>query len=452
VTEREHLVLSPPAAVLEIVLQLESSGFEAWCVGGAVRDAILGHLHLDWDIATSARPDQVRRVFRRTVPIGIDFGTIGVLDSGGIMHEVTTFRKDVETDGRHARVVFGASLEEDLARRDFTINALAWSPSRTELFDPFDGRGDLKRGLVRTVGDADDRMAEDRLRALRALRFAARFGFEIESDTWGAIVRSAPFMNRLSPERVRQEVEKTMDQVKLPGQAFRLWRDSGAFERLVPALGRISDLELTYADQLPLPGLAGRPARRNNRMTALFLATGGSGARAALRALRFSNSDIAWIAGQVERWKSAAPVLERGMEGDVLPPPAFLRRWISKVGRMRAPPLLRVMIAVWRARSVAGLDAPRQEVICSLYSRMIRSAFRDPVELSDLKVDGDDLRAAGVPPGPGLGRLLATLLTRVLEQPELNQRETLLQIAIGMREIRGQAGQSDNESPGPDPT
>jgi tRNA nucleotidyltransferase (CCA-adding enzyme) len=205
--------LTPPPSVLRIVERLESRGHEAWCVGGAIRDALLGIRHLDWDIATSARPEQVQRLFRRTVPVGIAFGTVGVLDDHGHLHEVTTFRRDVRTDGRHAEVEFGVSLDDDLARRDFTINAIAWSPTRQQLHDPFRGQRDLAHRLLRAVGDADARMREDRLRALRALRFAARFAFAIEPSTWDAIVASAPHLGRLSAERVKQELDKTLEQV-----------------------------------------------------------------------------------------------------------------------------------------------------------------------------------------------------------------------------------------------
>jgi tRNA nucleotidyltransferase/poly(A) polymerase len=189
-----------------------------------VRDAFLGHPHLDWDLATSATPDQVRKLFRRTVPIGLEFGTVGVLDDRGTMHEVTTFRRDVQTDGRHAVVEFGASLDDDLGRRDFTINAIAVSPSTGAIRDPFGGRMDLEKKLVRAVGVPDERMREDWLRALRAIRFAGRLGFEIEDETWKAIVRSAPHLPRLSRERVKQEIEKTMEQVRCPSHAFALWR------------------------------------------------------------------------------------------------------------------------------------------------------------------------------------------------------------------------------------
>src|SRR3954453_858613 len=169
--------LDPPDTVRGIAKRLEEAGFETWCVGGAVRDALLGHPHLDWDLATAAKPPEVRKLFKRTVPVGIEFGTIGVLDHNNIMHEVTTFRRDVRTDGRHAVVEFGASLDEDLARRDFTINAIAYSPTAGELRDPFHGRRGLGLALVHAVGAPAELMREDRLRALRAIRFASRYGF-----------------------------------------------------------------------------------------------------------------------------------------------------------------------------------------------------------------------------------------------------------------------------------
>src|SRR5690349_11583067 len=172
--------LNPPKSVRSIAKRLEKAGFETWCVGGAVRDALLGHPQLDWDLATAATPDEMRRLFRRTVPKGVEFGTLGIFDSDGEMHEVTTFRRDVRTDGRHAVVEFGASLDDDLARRDFTINAIAYAPERHVVHDPFGGRHDLARGVVRAVGDPATRMREDRLRALRAIRFAGRFGFAID--------------------------------------------------------------------------------------------------------------------------------------------------------------------------------------------------------------------------------------------------------------------------------
>src|SRR5512140_3523655 len=162
-----------PPEVIEIASTPRAAGHEAWFVGGGVRDALLlqrGRARAkpgDADIATSATPDQVRGLFRRTVPVGVEHGTVAVLDRHGVSHEVTTFRRDVKTDGRHAEVEFGVSLQEDLARRDVTINAIAVHPETGELVDPFNGRADLDAGLIRAVGDAAARFREDRLRVLR---------------------------------------------------------------------------------------------------------------------------------------------------------------------------------------------------------------------------------------------------------------------------------------------
>src|SRR3954451_14913764 len=167
--------LALPEAVLEIARTLEEAGHEAWCVGGALRDALLRNPHADYDFATSARPEEVQRLFRRTAAVGVKHGTVGVIDGQRVLHEVTTFRRDVATDGRHAVVEYGVSLEEDLSRRDFTINAIAYHPLRHEWRDPFEGLADLTGSMVRAVGDPSQRFREDYLRLLRAVRFAARF-------------------------------------------------------------------------------------------------------------------------------------------------------------------------------------------------------------------------------------------------------------------------------------
>jgi tRNA nucleotidyltransferase/poly(A) polymerase len=446
--------------VLDIAKRLEGAGFETWCVGGAVRDALLGHPHLDWDLATAATPQQVRRLFRRTIPVGIEFGTVGVLDDRGVMHEVTTFRRDVKTDGRHAVVEFGASLEDDLARRDFTINAIAYSPSRKEIRDPFGGREDLKARVVRAVGKPTERMREDRLRALRAIRFASRFDFTIEPATWSAIVGSAPHLRRLSMERVKQELEKTMEQVARPSRALRLWRESGALAVLVPALADVSDVALAAMDEVPRPVPAvgatglGRPDRRMNRMLALFSDLEPETAGRALRDLRFSNTDIAWLTSVLARWRaiegelrselpaapgaggeashvdreqrsSGAPTPASGGAA-TLPSAATVRRWVGTTGRTRARAVLRLAAARFAAERRAGREAPSEAVVRSLYREAIGTAFRDPVEIGDLAVDGDDLRAAGIPAGPALGKVLSLLLEDVLEEPSRNTREWLI--------------------------
>ena len=183
--------LEIPESILNVARVLEDAGHEAWCVGGSLRDILLGHPQSDFDIATSATPEQVQRLFRRTVAVGIKYGTIGVLDRDRALHEVTTFRRDVATDGRHAVVEYGVSLEDDLARRDFTINAIAYHPLRHEWRDPFGGQRDIQDRLIRAVGDPGQRFAEDYLRILRGLRFAARFDFSIAPPTWAAAIEPA---------------------------------------------------------------------------------------------------------------------------------------------------------------------------------------------------------------------------------------------------------------------
>ncbi len=389
-----------------------------------MRDALLGEAHLDWDLATAATPTQVRKLFRRTVPVGIEFGTIGVLDRDNLMHEVTTFRRDVKTDGRHAVVEFGASLDEDLARRDFTINAIAYDPTTHRLHDPFDGQVDLTRRVVRAVGDADARMREDRLRALRAIRFAARFSFEIAPDTWTAIVESAPFLTRLSPERVKQELEKTMEQVVAPSTAFERWRDAGAFASLVPVLAEVRDETLRAINALPRPGLAGRPLRKTLRIAALFSEAGGKPADRALRDLRFSNQDTANVAALVDRWSRFGPSLTDSMVAGRLPDDGELRRLAANVGRLRVAAFVRLASARWSA-----LGGVSPALVRRLHRRMLTIAFREPIELADLAVDGDDLRSAGIATGPALGRLLHALLQRVIEEPAVNTRDALLDVA-----------------------
>lgn len=414
----------PPGAVLDIVRTLQSAGHETWCVGGAVRDALLDHPHLDWDLATAATPAQVRRLFARTVPVGIEFGTVGVLDRSGRMHEVTTFRRDVQHDGRHAVVEFGASLDEDLARRDFTINAMAYDPVTGVLHDPFGGQRDLEQRVVRAVGDANARMLEDRLRALRAIRFAARFEFALDASTWDAIVGSAPYLSRLSPERVKQEIEKTMEQVRRPSTAFVQWRDAGAFATLVPALAHVSDAVLQAMDCLPMPGLAARPQRRILRVAALMSDLSGRDAEQALRALRFSNQDIAWSSALVDRWHREGAALTAALCATEGIRDQALRRLAASVGRLRVDAFVRLCAARWAA--MTSTSAPPRARVRDLYRRLARIAMREAIEIADLTVDGDDLRRAGVPPGRQIGAVLARLLDEVLEDPARNTPAWLL--------------------------
>ncbi len=416
--------LRVPGTVIGIARTLRDAGFETWCVGGAVRDALLGVNSLDWDLATAAPPKTVRQLFRRTVPVGIEFGTVGVLDAAGIMHEVTTFRRDVQTDGRRAVVEFGASLDEDLARRDFTINAIAFDPIGRQLHDPFGGQADLAGRLVRAVGDPEARLEEDRLRALRAIRFAARFDFDIESATWTAVVGSAPYLSRLSPERVKQEIEKTMEQVRFPSRALVRWRDSGAFASLVPALASVSDQVLAAVDALPVPGVKTKPGRRGLRIAALLSDVGRANSAPILRALRFSNVDVTWISALVDAWERLGPSLTTQLVASEPPTDASLRQLAAAVGRLRVAPFLRLAAARWHALSEDAAPAPSR--VRNLYRRSLRIAFRDAIEVSDLVIDGDDLRSAGIPAGPAYAKVFASLLVDVVAEPSLNERAILI--------------------------
>lgn len=423
--------LHPPPNVLDIARRLEAAGFEAWCVGGAIRDALLGEAHLDWDLATSAHPADVRRIFgaRATIPVGIEFGTVGVLDRDGVMHEVTTFRRDVQTDGRHAKVEFGASLDDDLSRRDLTINAIAYSPTSGELRDPFDGQGDLTRRVVRAVGDPDERMREDRLRALRAIRFAARFGFELEAATRAAIERSAPFLGRLSAERVKQEMDKTLEQVRRPSRALATWRDTGAFATLIPGLAAASDEALSVPDYLAQPGSRRRPSRRTERYAGLLAGMSARAAGAVLTGLRASRQEIQQVTSLLDLWHAIGPEMARALVSAPAPDDAQVRRWVSAVGRLEIPAFARLADGVWAARRAAGGVAPAAAALRQLYRRLLRSAYNDVVDLGGLAIDGDDLRRAGIPAGPRMGSILQALLACVIADPSRNAADWLLQEA-----------------------
>lgn len=426
--------LSPPGPVLDIAKRLENEGFETWCVGGAVRDALLGHPHLDWDLATAATPQQVRRLFPRTVPVGIEFGTVGVLDRNGTMHEVTTFRRDVETDGRHAVVTFGATIDEDLARRDFTLNAIAFHPKTRRLHDPFEGRQDISRRVIRAVGEPRERMREDRLRALRAIRFAARFDFDIDPDTWQAIIDSAPHLGRLSAERVKQELEKTMEQVERPGRALELWRESGALRALLPALEGVSASTLDTLDHLPRAFGKRASQRKMLRLVALFSELSPREAEKTARKLRFSNQHTAWIRAVVEHAKRVQSEIVEAHGSTTSPSPTAMRKWIAAAGRTRIASVIRLVAARLATQRAAGEPAPSAEQVAGLYRRVLRAAFHEPVELSDLAVSGDDLRGVGIPEGPAMGWVLHRLLDRVLEDPRRNTVEELRRLAAELLE------------------
>lgn len=223
---------------LEVVRKLRVAGFEALWAGGCVRDLLLGHEPADYDVATSARPEQVREVFgrRRTLPVGISFGVVLVraADRQGGQVEVATFRTDAHySDGRHPDSVTFSNPQADAQRRDFTINGMFYDPLQKQVIDYVDGRHDLAAGLIRAIGQADDRLTEDKLRMLRAVRFAARFGFHIEARTWEAITRHAAEISLVSGERLWIEIRKTLESPR-PAWGVSKWAEAGLLHALLP--------------------------------------------------------------------------------------------------------------------------------------------------------------------------------------------------------------------------
>ena len=264
------------------------------------------------------------------------------------------------------------------------------------------------------------------------MRFAARFDFRIDPPTWESIVASAPHLTRLSAERVKQEIEKTMEQVRFPSRAFRLWRDSGAFGALVPSLAGITELQLAAVDHLRLPAFAGRPekqaARKIARITGLFAAADPNEVAATLKQLRFSNSDIKWIAATLGSWHALSKEMTHQMMRDTPPPDSVIRRWAAIAGRTRFASVLRLADAVWWATRETESSAPSKERVASVYRRAIRIAYNDPIEVADLAIGGTDLEKIGIK-GPAVGRTLRNLLQNVINDPAVNTRERLLALA-----------------------
>ncbi len=383
-----------PDEVLEIARTLEDAGHEAWCVGGALRDGLLGHPHSDYDFATSATPAQVTALFRRTAPVGEKYGTVGVIDRLRVVHEVTTFRRDVTTDGRHAVVAYGVSLEDDLARRDFTINAIAYHPLRGEWRDPFGGRDDLARRLIRAVGQPAERFREDYLRILRGLRFAARLGFTVEPATWAAALAAAPGLAQLSAERVRDEWFKGLRTARSPAELVELWLRVGAADRWLPELAAVPPELLARLRTVPVD-------RRDPVLLTMLLVTD---ATPVLRRLRASNAEI-------ER----AAAVARGPATPAALDPRAVRRWLAGVGRATDDLLT---LATLRA----GAEPPWAATVAEIRGR------HEPLARGDLAITGADLQALGAA-GPRIGELLAALLDRVLDEPAQNERATLLALA-----------------------
>ena len=378
--------LAIPREVLNIAKTLEDAGYETWCVGGAIRDTLLDAPHNDFDLTTAAPPPEVQKLFKRTVPVGIEHGTVAVLDANNRPHEVTTFRKDIKTDGRHAVVEFGVSLMDDLARRDFTINAIAYHPLRHEWRDPFEGAADLEKKLIRSVGDPNWRFQEDYLRILRALRFSARFEFRIHARTLEAAKANAQGLGQLSAERVHDEWFKGLQTAVRVSKLLALWMDIGAARIWLPEISRDWEKGKKQLDKLPPP--------RDPVLITAFLATDPA---SLLTRLKCSNKDIE-RGRAIGQWRDSYPDPKH---------PAVMRHWLSQVGEY-----VDDLLKLAPAGVVQAVAAIR--------------ATNPPLALKDLAVKGDDLIAAGVRPGPDVGEVLKRLLGEVLDDPAKNTKEYLL--------------------------
>ncbi len=386
-----------PEEVLRIARRLESAGFETWCVGGAVRDNLLGYESRDFDIATAATPAEIRKLFRRTIPVGLEHGTVAVLDRNSQPHEVTTFRRDVKTDGRHAVVEFGVSIEEDLARRDFTINAIAHHPLRYDWRDPFDGAADLAARTIRAVGDPTQRFREDYLRIMRALRFASRFGFRIEDLTWDAAKGNVVGLQYLSAERVREEWFKGIQGARKVSEFVEMWSRVGALRIWLEELARKG--ETRWLDYLAVVDRFEQPD------PVLITAYLSDDAATTLTRLRCSNAEIV-RGGMIAEFKGTMPDPGSAVE---------VRRWMSKAGSA-VDDVLRIAVAEGRG----------EDLRAAVENVRIAGA---PLEIHDLAVRGDDLVEMGIPQGPEVGNILRALLDKVIEEPARNTKPLLLGIA-----------------------
>ena len=415
-----------PAPAEEIINKLNEHGYEAYVVGGCVRDMLLGREPGDWDITTSALPEQVKEVFRRTVDTGIQHGTVTVM-MGKEGYEVTTYRIDGEySDGRHPNSVeFTPDLVEDLKRRDFTINAMAYN-SHTGFVDKFGGVEDLEKGIIRCVGEPMDRFTEDALRILRAIRFSAQLGFSIEERTYEAIRTIAPNMVHVSKERIQVELTKLLLSSH-PDYILRVYETG-----ISPYVSE--KFHGAYAGESgnwAVPSIpAGIPAVKHMRWAAFLRNCSASQAADILKDLKLDNDTIYRVRILVE-WQGKKVGFQDGMEDgmrDVIkdgrePSRASIRRAMSQM----EPELFDDLLTLKMCLSEDASDDRESQWLCQVrdLTEEIRSN-RDCISLKTLAVSGHDIMGAGVKPGREVGNTLTRLLDMVLEEPQRNTKEYLL--------------------------
>jgi tRNA nucleotidyltransferase (CCA-adding enzyme) len=445
IASTEAIRRNVPPAALAVIEVIKQAGGEAYLVGGCLRDLLLGRLPNDWDIATDITPNKIKTLFPTVHEVGAAFGTL-LIRRGESVFEVTTFRTEHGySDGRHPdEVAYTRSLEEDLQRRDFTINAMAWDPTGDQIRDPFNGAADLEARLIRAVGEPQERFSEDALRLMRAVRFSAQLGFMIEENTWDAIIAETEGLHRISRERIRDELNKIMLS-PVPSGGLRQLLDSGLLKIVLPELAEcagVTQNRFHAHDVFEHCLLAADAAPRNNlpvRLAALlhdiakpdtkeerdgdftFYAHQVIGARKVdriLRRLRYSNEQRQQITHLVynhmffyePHWTDSA-----------------VRRFVRTVGMDSIPDLIALRIADMSGNSrKSGSTAPLE----ALLDRVDDVIAKDTaLSVKDLVIGGRELMELGVPEGPGIGRIMRALLEIVLDEPEANERERLLELA-----------------------
>lgn len=433
-----------PADVANIINELEKNGYEAYAVGGCVRDSLLGREPNDWDITTNALPEQVKDIFPHTIDTGIQHGTVTIM-LHHVGYEVTTYRIDGEyEDSRHPRdVTFTTSLKEDLKRRDFTINAMAYN-ERDGIVDAFGGMDDLKDGIVRAVGDPKERFTEDALRMMRAVRFAAQLGYSIEEQTLLAIRQMAESLRNISAERIQTELIKLVTSAH--PEHMEILFQSGITGIIMPQFDRLMETSQNNPHHCYSVGMHTIKAMENVepdkvlRLTMLFHDMGKPDTKTTdeegihhfhghaqisekyagriLKALKFDNDTLHKVTKLTRYHDRKINTNARGV-----------RRILNEIGEE----LFLMLLEVKKADTLAQSDYKRNEKLEEL--EVLRNLYLQIKEkdecfqLKDLAVTGQDLIALGMKPGPGIGQMLHELLDLVLEDPQANQKENLLEVA-----------------------
>ncbi|MCX7656798.1 MAG: CCA tRNA nucleotidyltransferase [Treponemataceae bacterium] len=445
------MVLRVPYQLTEVAMILQQHGFKAYLVGGAVRDLVRGVPAKDWDIATDARPETVLRLFRRVIPTGIKHGTV-TIHHKGLEIETTTFRIEAGySDGRHPDTVqYVPTIEEDLSRRDFTMNAMAYQLPRGPLVDPFKGQDDIQRKLIRCVGDPLKRFSEDGLRPLRAVRFAAQLEYRIDEATLAAIPQTLSITGGVAKERIREELDRILAS-RQPSIAFRLMEHTGLLSLLFPELSQCRGIEqrgFHRFDVLDHSLLACDVAPSHKpvvRMAALLHDIGKP-------LVRQKDPEGTWTFYQHEQ---ESVRLTRQMLVGLRYPNAFIdavchlinhhmfyyesswtdaavRRLIARLGAEHIEDMLDLRRS--DAWATTGIEPPPE------YNRELQERIEhilrhnSALTLKDLAINGEDLASLGIPRGPLMGRILKELLQTVLDDPAENTKERLSRIALCLYE------------------